>query len=92
MVTVGTVEKKIKQIEGFKINFTKDGKDVRADKAGIPQYQYTKAARDTHTVAEWIAGRFNNQYSGYNVNVLYFNGKAANGNATLKNVRETYRE
>ena len=92
MPTLGTVEQKIEKIEGFKVNFIRNGRKVRADKEDVPQYDYSNAAQDKHTVADWIAGRFNNRYSGYDVYVLYPSGKVASGNTILKTVRGTYQK
>lgn len=62
MPKVKLVEKKIWDVEGFDIQFRRDGKDVRGDKGHIPQYQYERAAKNDMTVAEWREGRFTPSY------------------------------
>ena len=90
MSMVGTVEKQIEKIEGFKVNFFQNGKNVRKDKKGMPPYNQVYSAKETWTVTEWIEKRFKKQYSGFDVEVLNFGGNAVQGNTTLKNLRKTY--
>ena len=95
MPTIKRVENQIAYHEGFDVIFkTQDGRDIRGDKDGIPGYagRYDKAASHTKTVESWKAARFRPHYPGYDVDVLYGDGRIANGNALLRTVRESYAE
>jgi hypothetical protein len=52
MIRVDTLERKIKQIEGFTVRVLwPDGSDVRSDYVGGKSYRCIRAARDNWTVA-----------------------------------------
>ena len=88
MPMLSNVERKIMEVEGFKVAFIQNGADVRGDKSDIPQYSFIKKAPDSWTVNEWIRGRFKQQYSGYDVRVFTKFGVIASGNMKLENVRK----
>lgn len=88
MPILSNVERKIMDVEGFKVAFIQNGADVRGDKSDIPQYGYVKKAPDSWTVNEWIKNRFKQEYSGYDVRVFTKAGTAASGNMKLENVRK----
>ena len=59
MMRVDTLERKIKQIEGFNVRLLwPDGNDVRSDYVGAESYRCIRAARDNWTVSRWIKDRF----------------------------------
>ena len=88
MPMLSNVERKIMEVEGFKVAFIQNGVNVRGDKSDIPQYNYMNKAPDSWTVNEWILNRFNKQYSGYKVRIFTKNGTPAAGNMKLLNVRK----
>ncbi|MHB1544828.1 MAG: hypothetical protein ACYCS1_10835 [Gammaproteobacteria bacterium] len=93
MPKVENVEKKIEKVEGFAVQFFQNGRDVHGAKARIPQYSYTKAAKNDMTVNDWKQNRFANSYPGYDAKVL--NGdrtKVQSGQTKLGTVRDTYTE
>ena len=53
MPKVKNIEKKVWDIEGFSIRMKVNGRDIRSDKNGLPQYQSGKASRNNWTVAKW---------------------------------------
>lgn len=66
MATVGQVEAAIERVEGFRALFYSDGKKVRADRdPGMAPYPYSRAARGSWTVQEWVNNRWARHYSGW---------------------------
>ena len=92
MPKVKNVEKKIWDIEGFVVAFHQNGKNVHGAKDGIPQYQYSKAAKNDMTVNEWKMKRFGQSYPGYDVVVYDGDGDEVLGQTKLGTVRDTYLE
>jgi hypothetical protein len=93
MATVRQVEARIERIEGFRVRLLHpDGRDVRSDRANLPQYGYERAASDGTTVRRWQDVRFTRSYSGWDVEVLNSDGKPAHGRTLLSTVRATYRD
>jgi len=91
VATVRQVEARIEGIEGFRVRLLHpDGRDVRSDRANLPQYGYERAAKGGVTVRRWKDVRFTRSYSGWDVEVLDANGTPAHGRALLSTVRETY--
>lgn len=87
MPQLKNVEKKIEQVEHFRVDFTFGGLNVRGDKENIPQYIYAVAAPGSWTVAEWKRQRFAQSYPGYDVQVYTSTGLPASGGMKLANVR-----
>jgi hypothetical protein len=93
MVKVKTVEKRIWDTEEFDVIIKRNGRDVRADFSGIPQYPaYERKAKNDMTVAEWRDKRFSPAYPGFDVDVLDGNGNVCPGNTKLGSVRDSYSE
>lgn len=90
MPKVKSVEKRIWDIEGFDVAFQQNGRDVRGDREGVPQYSYQRAAKDDMTVSEWREIRFFPSYSGFEVAVIDGDGNAVHGGTKLGTVRDTY--
>lgn len=89
--SVGSVERKIKRVEGFKVRIKYlDGTDVRSDRNEMPPYPYRVAARDLWTVEDWKRERFRQTYPGFNVDVLRRSRESARGNSRLETVRADY--
>ncbi len=91
MSTVGNVERKIRRVEGFDVRILHlAGADVRADRQGLPQYSYHRAADNDITVETWKAHRFRPSYPGFDVDVVDAKGNSVQGNTKLGTVRATY--
>jgi hypothetical protein len=88
---IKNIEKKIWEVEGFAVNFLhRDGTNVHGAKAGIPQYDYERYARNDWTVNEWKKNRFNKCYPGFDVEVLDGEGNKVSGQTKLGTVRDSY--
>lgn len=91
MSAVANVERKIKRIEGFRVRILHlSGKDVRGDRAGLPQYTYHRAAENDITVETWKTTRFRPSYPGFGVDVMDARGNSVQGNTKLGTVRDSY--
>lgn len=83
------VERKVWEIEGFRIAIMQNGINIRGDKRIPKQYEAERMSKNTFTVAEWKA-KFQSQFPGYDVNVYLADGTVARGNMLLSTVRDTY--
>lgn len=93
MALVKNVEKRIWDIEQFAVTIRHaDGRDMRADKTGIPMYNFERMAKNSMTVAAWRDQRFKPLYPGFEVDVLDGLGRPAAGNTRLSSVRDSYVE
>lgn len=91
MAKIGSVEKQIRKLEEFDVQFLHaGGRDVRADKQDVPGYDYDRKLKGSATVADWIVGRFKKKYPGYGVRVLKADGTKASGQTRLTTVRDSY--
>jgi hypothetical protein len=90
MAKVKNVEKRIWDIEGFAVIIKFNGRDVRSDYTGLPQYPaYERMARNDMTVAAWKETRFYPAYPGYDIDVLDGDGNACQGNTKMGSVRDS---
>lgn len=87
MPMLKNVERKIEEVEGFRVEFFYGGVNVRDDKENIPQYPYMVAAVESWSVAEWTLNRFKQVYPSYDVRVYTKLGMIAAGNMKLSTVR-----
>ena len=92
MPKVKNVEKKIWDVEGFDVCFKHGGKDVRGDKSGLPQYTYERSAKNDMTVAEYKKKRVDQNFPGYELDVLDGDGNPVPGQTKLSTVRDSYSE
>ena len=91
MIRVDTLERRIKQIEGFNVRVLwPDKTDVRSDYVGAKAYRCIRAARDSWTVASWIRERFKRSNPQFDVEVIDGNGNPVHGRTSLRNVRKWY--
>jgi hypothetical protein len=91
MAKVKNVEKRIWDIEGFAVIIKYNGRDVRSDYSGLPQYTvYERMAKNDITVAAWKENRFYPSYPGFEVDVLDGDGNVCQGNTKLGTVRDSY--
>lgn len=89
MPKVQNIEKRIYDIEGFEVDITKDGKNVRGDLQLPKQYEASRMSKNSMTVGDW-KNKFKTQYPGYDVVVKKNNGDKASGQTKLSTVRDTY--
>jgi hypothetical protein len=92
MPNIGSIERRIQRIEGFRVRLLyPDGRNIRSDQQRFHHtYNYERAASDEMTVSQWRESRFQNAYAGFKVQVLLRDGRIANGNTKLGNIRATY--
>jgi hypothetical protein len=92
MPTVGAVEQKILQLEGFDVQFlSSEGANIRGDKQILAQYPgYLRRSADSSTVEEWKRTRFRPAFAGFDVRVIDGKGQPVNGRTLLGTVRATY--
>lgn len=91
MSTIEGVERRIRRVEGFRVRVKHlDGRDVRGDRTGMPQYPYERAAADTSSVKHWRDTRFRPHFPGFEVDVLLRSGEVAHGLMLLETVRDGY--
>lgn len=83
------VEKRIWDIEGFEVQFTKDGKNVRGDKTGFLQWDGKKQSKNGMTVGAF-KDKVKKKYPGYDIKVMNSSGEEAHGATHLGTVRDTY--
>ncbi len=91
MPRLKTVEKKIVGVEKFEVRFHHpDGRNMRGDRTGVPQYDYERKAKGNMTVREWKDQRFYPNYVGFEIDVLNAAGTSVVGNTRLSTVRDSY--
>ena len=91
MVRVDYLESVIRDVEGFNVAIHwPDGLDIRGDYERAKSYRYTRAARDSWTVAKWMRERFHYVNPQFEVFVLDSDGIPVSGRHTLGTVREGY--
>jgi hypothetical protein len=88
------LEKKMWDFEGFQVRVVKikGGRDVRADKRDVGNYNSKRKAKGTFTVKEFVGGRLRKRFEkfGWRGQVVLGDGSTAHGNMTLENVRKSY--
>lgn len=93
MPRVMSVEKRIWDVEGFAVRILHlDGRDVRGDRMGLPQYPFQMPAKNDVSVEKWKETRFRQAYPGFRVDVVDCDGTSAHGNTRLGTLRDTYYE
>ncbi len=91
MPRLKAVQKRVFRIEGFEVAFRHpDGRNMRADRSGVPQYEWRRAARANLTVAAWKKRRFYPDYAGFEIEVLNGEGESVSGKMLLSTVRNSY--
>ncbi len=91
MPRLKTVKKRVFRVECFEVTFRhQDGRKMRGDRKGVPQYAYERKAKGNMTVREWKDQRFYPNYVGFEIDVLNADGTAVVGNTRLSTVRDSY--
>lgn len=89
MPKVSYVEKTIYELEGVRVDFIKNGKNVR-DEVELPRnYDAVYATKNSATVS-FLQQKLKKQYPGYDFKVYDGDGNVARGNTQLGNLRDTY--
>jgi hypothetical protein len=92
MVLRSTVNRQIKAREYFDVKIKRDGKLVNKNSQLPPYDKWRKAQKGNRSVAYWKKNRFFRCYPGYEVDVLYEDGRVARGKTLLTTVRDSYEE
>jgi hypothetical protein len=91
VATVGSVERQIRRVEGFPVTIRQLGRNIRADRTGVPGYPFKRAAPDRENVTTWKRTRFRLRYPGFEVDVVGRDGRMVHGATLLATVRDEYR-
>lgn len=89
MPKVGWVEKTIFELEGIKVDFINNGRNVRSEVELPSNYCAINRTRNSAKVSNFIE-KLRRQYPGYDFAVYNGNGQKARGNMLLGNLRDTY--
>ncbi len=88
MPSVRQVEKRIEEVEGFRVRFlSPEGTDPARRR--IDDYSYARAANKAWTVAKWRKSRFTQSYTAFGVEVLDGDGNPVHGKTLLSTMRDT---
>ena len=91
MSTVRTVERRIFQVEGFRVAILHpDGRNVRGDRERLPPYPQMRAMANRSNVKQWKERRFESVYPGFDVDVIGRDGRRVHGGTLLETVRAEY--
>ena len=90
MPLVKSIEQRIQDIEGFRVIIRYADRDVRSDAILPKQYASQRMTRNSFTVNDFKR-KFQEQYPGYDIDVLKSDGSKAVGQMKLSTVRETYK-
>jgi hypothetical protein len=89
MPKVSYVEKTIYELEGIKVDFVKNGKNVR-DEVMLPSnYNAVNMTKNSANIT-FLKQKLKKQYPGYDFVMYEGNGDVARGNMLLGNARDTY--
>lgn len=91
MIKVGSIEKKIKEIEEVDVSFIENGINVRSDKRiDAPNYKFERKLKNSATVSQ-LKKRLKTQYPGYDFEVKEADGSVVkSGHKHIGAVRDTY--
>lgn len=89
MPKVGFIEKTISELEDVKVDFMKNGKNVRSEVVLPENYKAAKMTKNSANVS-FLKEKLQKQYPGYDFVVYDGNGNVARGNMLLGTVRDTY--
>lgn len=89
MPKVSYVEKTIYELEGFKVDFVQNGRNVRGEVDLPYNYNAVYQTKNSANVSYFIQ-KLQRQYPGYDFRVYDGNGDKVRGNMLLGNLRDTY--
>lgn len=91
MIKIGTIEKKIKEVEEVDVSFIQNGVNVRSDaRIDAENYKYKKKLKNSATVSQ-LKKRLKKQYPGYDFDIKESSGEPVkSGHKHIGTVRDTY--
>jgi hypothetical protein len=89
MPKVSYVEKTIFELEDVKVDFIKNGKNVRGEVMLPANYNAVNMTKNSANVS-YLRQKLQKQYPGYDFAVYDGDGGVARGNMLLGNLRDTY--
>ena len=91
MPTTEKISAEIEKFEGFAVRIRPASK-VQTPKTNLRSYarNYERIARGSFSVADWRRRRFDAVYPGYDVEVLFGDGRPASARTLLLKVRASY--
>lgn len=91
MIKIGTIEKKIKEVEEVDVSFVQNGVNVRSDaRIDADNYKYERKIKNSATVSQ-LKKRLKKQYPGYDFDIKESNGDTVkSGHKHVGTVRDTY--
>ncbi len=89
MPKVGYIEGQIKKLERVKVDFVKDGKNVRSEVFLQTNYISKKMTKNSANVS-FLKEKLKKNFSGYDFVVYDGKKNPARGNMLLGNLRDTY--
>ena len=92
MPKVFFVEKRIFKVEGVRVKFMQNGRNVRSDREILPQYNAQRMLKNSASVNDLINLRLKVQFPGFDFVVLKSDGHHASGQTKLSTVRDSYLE
>lgn len=90
MPKLSCVERKIFNIEGVKVKFMQNGRNVRSDREIQVQYEVHRMLKNSASVKDFIDLRLRVQFPGFDFVVLKSDGHHASGQTKMSTVRDTY--
>lgn len=91
MIKIGTIEKKIKEVEEVDVSFVQNGTNVRSDaRIDADNYKYERKIKNSATVSQ-LKKRLKKQYPGFDFDVKDANGNVEkSGHKHVGTIRDTY--
>lgn len=91
MIKIGSIEKKIKEIEEVDVSFVQNGSDVRSDaRIDASNYKYERKIKNSATVSQ-LRTRLKKQYPGYDFKIKDADGNTVkSGHKHVGTVRDSY--
>lgn len=90
MPKLDCVERKIFSVEGVKVKFMQNGRNVRSDRDIPAQYEIRRMLKNSASVKDFIDLRLKAQFPGFDFVVLKKDGHHASGQTKMSTVRDTY--
>lgn len=91
MIKIGTIEKKIREVEEVDVSFVQNGVNVRSDaRIDADNYKYKNKIKNSATVSQ-LRKRLKKQYPGFEFEVKNGNGDVEkSGHKHIGTVRDSY--
>ncbi len=91
MPSIERIAAEIEKFEGFAVRI-RPAADAQSPKANLRSYarNHERIARASFSVADWRRRRFDDVYPGYDVEVLFGDGRTASPRTLLSKIRASY--